>query len=137
MTTRRFLTLTAGKKKKAIFVWQGKMVFFSEEAEQASPEDRADMILRQHLCLFAYTQDDFDGFVAHNGGKDSPFVNHVCGLLDTFNEEQPLMPFSIRKGGDPQFRDLVTKMTYLDPSRRITAREALDHPWFSTDAAEM
>ncbi|GAB1319190.1 hypothetical protein MFIFM68171_09400 [Madurella fahalii] len=29
--------------------------------------------------------------------------------------------------------DLVCKMTCMDPSRRITARKALQHPWFAGD----
>ncbi|KAL8354447.1 hypothetical protein RB601_004035 [Gaeumannomyces tritici] len=32
---------------------------------------------------------------------------------------------------EPQFVDLVSRMTCMTPSRRITAREALQHPWFA------
>lgn len=38
-------------------------------------------------------------------------------------------PFSVWHYVSVELRDLV-KMTNLDPSRRITARGALDHPWF-------
>jgi serine/threonine protein kinase len=30
----------------------------------------------------------------------------------------------------PEFMDLVSKMTHLNPREHITAREALEHPWF-------
>ena len=32
---------------------------------------------------------------------------------------------------DPSFRDLVLRLTNLDPVKRITAREALEHPWLA------
>ncbi|KAM7211214.1 Protein kinase-like domain containing protein [Rhypophila decipiens] len=115
----------------AIFAWTGRMVFFSEEANHASPEDRADLILRQHLSLFANDVADFEGFISYHGGDDNPFVRHVKKLFCTFSQEQPRLPFARWLQVDPQFRDLVCKMTCMDPLRRITAREALDHPWFS------
>jgi serine/threonine protein kinase len=34
---------------------------------------------------------------------------------------------------EPEFRDLIVKMTNLDPTMRITARQALEHPWFKED----
>ncbi|PCH07847.1 Hypothetical protein PENO1_010320 [Penicillium occitanis (nom. inval.)] len=32
---------------------------------------------------------------------------------------------------DEKFKDLIRSMTNLDPRKRVTAREALEHPWFS------
>jgi serine/threonine protein kinase len=31
---------------------------------------------------------------------------------------------------DPSFKDLIQKLANLDPSKRLTARQALTHPWF-------
>ncbi|EED11722.1 calcium/calmodulin dependent protein kinase, putative [Talaromyces stipitatus ATCC 10500] len=31
---------------------------------------------------------------------------------------------------DPSFKDLIQKLANLDPSKRLTARQALEHPWF-------
>ena len=33
-----------------------------------------------------------------------------------------------------QFLDLLTKIFVYDPARRITAKEALQHPWFKENA---
>lgn len=107
------------------------MLFFSEEANRASPEDWADMILRQHLSFFANDVADFEGLISYHGGDDNPFVRHLKKLLCTFSEEQPRQPVAKWLQVDPQFKDLVRKMTCMDPLRRITAREALEHPWFS------
>lgn len=34
-------------------------------------------------------------------------------------------------GHDPLFKDLVRQLMSPDPKRRVTAREALEHPWFA------
>ncbi|KAK4243044.1 kinase-like domain-containing protein [Corynascus novoguineensis] len=103
----------------AIFAWTGRMVFFSDEANRASPKEQAELILRRHLSFFASEMEDFEGFIAYHGGDDNPFVKRLKELLCTFS--------------GPQFRDLICKMTCMDPSRRITAWEALQHPWFAED----
>jgi serine/threonine protein kinase len=42
-------------------------------------------------------------------------------------------PFGKWQYVEPEFRDLIVKMTNLDPTMRITARQALEHPWFKED----
>lgn len=42
----------------------------------------------------------------------------------------PFRKFDWRKRS-PQLQDLVTKLLEYDPEKRITAEEALDHPWFT------
>lgn len=32
---------------------------------------------------------------------------------------------------DDNFKDIILKMTNLDPRKRVTAREALKHRWFA------
>ncbi|CAN8105129.1 unnamed protein product [Discula destructiva] len=117
----------------AIFAWTGRMVFFSDEANRAPPEEQAELILRRYLSFFASEMDDFEGFIAYHGGDDNPFVKRLKDLLCTFSEEDPRLPFGKWQQVDPQFRNLICKMTCMDPSRRITAREALRHPWFAGD----
>ncbi|KAK4232712.1 kinase-like domain-containing protein [Achaetomium macrosporum] len=107
--------------------------FFSDEANRASPEEQAELILRRHLSFFASEMEDFEGFIVYHGGDDNPFVKRLKELLCTFSEEEPRLPFGRWQQVDPQFRDLICKMTCMDPSRRITAREALQHPWFAED----
>ncbi|KAH6623288.1 kinase-like domain-containing protein [Chaetomium tenue] len=117
----------------AIFAWTGSMVFFSDEANRAPPEKQAQLILRRHLSLFARDMEDFEGFIAYHGGDDNPFVKRLKELLYTFSEEEPRLPFGRWQQVDPRFRDLICKMTCMDPSRRITAWEALQHPWFAEE----
>ena len=107
------------------------MVFFSDEANRASPEAQEELILRHHLCFFARDMEDFEGFIAYHEGDDNSFVKRLKKLLCTFGEEESRLPFGRWQQVDPQFRDLICKMTCMDPSRRITAREALQHPWFA------
>lgn len=109
------------------------MVFFSDEANRAPPEEQAKLILRRHLSFFASEMDDFEDFIAYHGGDNDPFVKRLRDLLYTFSEEDPRLPFGRWQQVDPQFRDLICKMTCMDPSRRITARGAFQHPWFAGD----
>lgn len=109
------------------------MVFFPDEANRASPKEQADLILRQHLSFFASDMEDFEGFIAYHGGDDDPFVKRLKELFCTFSEEEPRLPFERWQQLDPQFRDFICKMACMDPSRRITARKALQHPWFARD----
>ena len=62
---------------------------------------------------------------------DSPWAQIFTVIAEGFNEEFPREPFTLWKGIEPEFRDLVSRMTNVDPERRITAQEALLHPWFS------
>ncbi|KAK4208214.1 kinase-like protein [Rhypophila decipiens] len=114
----------------AIFAWTGKMMFFSETANRASPDERADMILRQHLSYFSNDLPDMEGCLAYHGGDENPFVRHLKKLLCTFSAEEPRLPFELWEQVDPLFRDLICKMTCMDSLRRISAREALGHSWF-------
>ncbi|KAI0101723.1 kinase-like domain-containing protein [Nemania sp. FL0031] len=67
-------------------------------------------------------------------GRDNIFSSRLVGLLDTFDTPSTRMqPIFAWTYGDVDFRDLVSKMTNLDPRRRITAREALKHPWFTKE----
>lgn len=63
-------------------------------------------------------------------GRENPFFDCLHGLAGEFGDANPRRPLSMRRGLDTKFQDLIVKMTNLDPKRRITAREALQHPWF-------
>ena len=64
-------------------------------------------------------------------GEENPFFYRLIGITETFAKENiARKPFDRWLYVDVQFRDLVSKMTNLDPASRITAREALEHPWF-------
>jgi serine/threonine protein kinase len=54
-------------------------------------------------------------------------------LWDGRSEEDiPYRPFSEWPDvGDAAFKDLIRGLTNLDPAKRITACQALEHPWFA------
>ncbi|KAK0672676.1 hypothetical protein QBC41DRAFT_313135 [Cercophora samala] len=56
-----------------------------------------------------------------------PLSKHV--KESAFGTRKPLP--GLGNHHDPGFVDVVTKMTHLDPRKRITAREALEHEWFA------
>ncbi|KAI1131979.1 kinase-like protein [Nemania abortiva] len=111
-----------------IYVMLKEMVFLVSD-EQLNAEDSWRYILRRHLSYFA-DQDGFNGFMEHIG-EENPFYERLLVLADDFSRENGREPFECRYYLDPDFRDLVFKMTRLDPALRITAQEALKHRWFS------
>lgn len=50
----------------------------------------------------------------------------------------PYKPFSTwPEAKDEDFQDLIKGLMSLDPKRRLTAAEALGHPWFARDGREL
>ncbi|KAI0540705.1 kinase-like domain-containing protein [Xylaria digitata] len=88
-------------------------------------------ILRRQISFFG-DGEGLQGLIQHLG-YDNPFSSRLVELLGTFRDGDGIQPLSEWQYGDADFRDLVGKMTNLDPARRITAREALEHPWFSKE----
>jgi serine/threonine protein kinase len=105
-----------------------ELVFLVSD-DQLRADDSWRYILRRHLSYFA-DRDGFNGFLQHIG-EENPFYERVIALANDFPPGSYREPFESREDVDPVFRDLVVKMTRLDPALRITAQEALNHPWFS------
>ena len=85
-------------------------------------------VLRRHISYFG-DEEGFHCLLSHVG-QDDPFFERLVALAGDFDSERPRKPFKYWHYVDGEFQDLVGKMTNLDPKRRITAREALQHPWF-------
>jgi len=112
----------------SIYVMLNEMVFRMTDEELTS-DDSWRYVLKRHISLFG-DEDGFKGLLQWIG-EESPFFERFIALAGSFKEEGiPRKPFELRHYVDAQFRDLVGKMTTLDPAKRITAREALEHPWF-------
>ncbi|KAK3345813.1 kinase-like domain-containing protein [Lasiosphaeria hispida] len=86
-----------------------------------------DMIFRVNISNFG-DEDGFKGLLWYVG-EDNRIFNRLVGITADFDAQRLRKPFSVWHYVSVELRDLV-KMTNLDPSRRITARGALDHPWF-------
>ncbi|KAI0378640.1 kinase-like domain-containing protein [Hypomontagnella monticulosa] len=111
----------------AIYVMLNDMVFRISD-EELGGADAWWHILRRHISYFG-DEDGFKSFLAHIG-DDNDFFNRLITLGGDFNRERPRKPFATWHYVDAEFRDLIVKLTSLDPAKRIKAREALDHPWF-------
>ena len=111
----------------AIYVMLQDMIFRVSD-EELRGNDTWRHILRRHISYFA-DEDGFKGLLQHIG-EDDPFFERLIALAGDFNAERPRKPFAMWHYVEVEFRDLITKMTNLDPAKRIIAREALEHPWF-------
>ncbi|EER45640.1 conserved hypothetical protein [Histoplasma capsulatum var. duboisii H88] len=111
-----------------IYVMLNEMVFRVSDCE-LHVSDSWRYVLRRHISYFADEQ-GFTGLLEHIG-ESNPFHGRLITLAGDFTSESPREPFESWKYVEPEFRDLVGKMTNLDPTRRITARQALEHCWFS------
>ncbi|KAI1088510.1 Ca2+/calmodulin-dependent protein kinase [Rostrohypoxylon terebratum] len=105
-----------------------RMVIF--RIDSAPGVDLQKPIIERQISTFA-EWDDFDSFMDYLGRKH-PWTGELRRMADSFGAENPRRPFSLWKSDalDPEFKDLIKKMTNFDPRRRITAQEALDHAWF-------
>lgn len=106
-----------------------KDLVFRPSNEELEADDSWRYVLKRHISLFA-KEDGFKGLLQWIG-EDNPFFDRLIALAESFKEEGvPRKPFELRHYVDVQFRDLIGRMTTLDPTKRITAREAFEHPWF-------
>ncbi|KAI0397541.1 kinase-like domain-containing protein [Xylariaceae sp. FL0594] len=116
-----------------IFLRLRNVIFLVDSERTVDPT--SDILTRQ-ISYFA-NWDDFDGFLNYLG-RSHPWASNLRRMADTFGEGNPRRPFSLWKSNllDADFKDLIGKMTNFDPRKRITAEEALEHPWFADVADE-
>ncbi|EAW20286.1 uncharacterized protein NFIA_099200 [Aspergillus fischeri NRRL 181] len=125
--TRRYI-LRSALQGLMIYVMVNEMVFRVNDDELNSA-DSWRHILRRHISYFA-DEDGLNGFLEHIG-EENPFYDRLIDLANTFGPENPRQPFERWGYVEADLRDLVGKMANLDPTKRITATEALQHRWFS------
>ncbi|KAI0017091.1 protein kinase-like domain-containing protein [Xylariomycetidae sp. FL0641] len=111
----------------AIFLHLRSVIFWVDNATKFDPTMD---ILERQISFFAEWK-DFDGFLEYLGPRH-PWVRDFRRMAATFSAENPRRPFSVWKSNllHPDLKDLIVKMTNFDPRKRITASEALEHPWF-------
>ncbi|KAK2810698.1 hypothetical protein FQN50_002741 [Emmonsiellopsis sp. PD_5] len=115
-----------------VYVMIREMVFRVND-EELNSADSWRYILRRHISYFA-DEDGLNGLLEHIG-EENPFNKSLIALANSFGPGDLRQPFTRWGYVEPDFRDLVGKMTNLDPMKRISAREALQHHWFSQDFA--
>ncbi|KGO74173.1 Calcium/calmodulin-dependent/calcium-dependent protein kinase [Penicillium italicum] len=110
-----------------IYVMLNETVFHVGENE-LNAADSWRYVLARHTSYFADEQ-GLVGLLDHIG-EDNPFHERLITIASNFNSETPRQPFESWTYVEQDLRDLVGKMTSLDPNKRITARQALEHRWF-------
>ncbi|KAK7177848.1 NB-ARC and TPR domain protein [Paraphaeosphaeria sporulosa] len=85
--------------------------------------------LQRQISYFG-DKEGSDGLMKRVGDEEAN-----CEILRMLWEERaadyiPYVPFSEWTDVDSTFKDLIRRLNNLDPSQRLTARQALDYPWF-------
>jgi serine/threonine protein kinase len=113
-----------------IYVMLNDMVFRMPNEELKDGEAWR-LILSRHISYFA-DEESFRGLLMHLG-EDNPFFERLIEVASALDAR---VLFSNWEPIDKDLKDLIVKMTNLDPARRITAREALEHELFKKSTLE-
>lgn len=105
-----------------------RKIIFRINREGLSPADEERIVVKRMLSHFGDGPGPV-GLVEHLDHSAAAWRDLVLDAVPEFTTINPRKPFSMWKDVDEGFRDAVTKKTSLDPAR-ITAKEALGHPWF-------
>jgi serine/threonine protein kinase len=110
-------------------------VIFGPDADLEKHEQLGalpDMIRLQRQVSYFGDQEGLDGLKTYLGDDDKISLTVLKMLWeDRFEPYIPYRPFETwSEVEDIDFKDLILKLMNLDPSKRITAQQALEHPWF-------
>jgi serine/threonine protein kinase len=106
-----------------------RKIIFRIDAEGLSPEEEKRLIVKRLLSHFA-DGPGLLGLLEHLDDSVAEWRNRVLDVVAEFTTTDPRKPCLMWENVDEGFRDVITKMMNLDPARRLTARQALGHPWF-------
>ncbi|OJJ67249.1 hypothetical protein ASPBRDRAFT_59233 [Aspergillus brasiliensis CBS 101740] len=90
------------------------------------------MIHLQRQVSYFGDKEGLNGLLKHIGDDEVS-----CQVLRILWDERaedyiPYKPFAEWEDlMEPEFKDFIEKLMNLDPAKRVTAREVLEHPWFS------
>ncbi|KAH6652995.1 kinase-like domain-containing protein [Truncatella angustata] len=111
----------------SIFLLLRRVIFWMDLPQST---DLSFAILEKQISHFAEWE-DFDDFLNYLG-RGHPWHQKFTKMAGSFGESNPRRPFTMWKSDmlDADFKDLIRQMTNFDPRKRITAQQALEHPWF-------
>lgn len=112
----------------------GRVIFGPDDDFRKHEEQGALPVLirLQRQVSYFGNREGLDGLMKHVG--DEEVNREVLRMLWEERTEDyiPYQPFlNWPDIDDAVFRNLIQEMMNLDPTRRITARQALEHPWFA------
>lgn len=112
-----------------------KFVIFGQPDPKSTEDSRAASAIFRQMSYFAGedgTQGLYEYLGEDNGMRD--VFDAVEGLFEDDDVvREPFANWQLPMPGlDDDFKDLVGKLTKLDPRKRIDAQEALTHRWFQT-----
>ncbi|KAF2866398.1 kinase-like domain-containing protein [Massariosphaeria phaeospora] len=96
-----------------------RVIFAVDDEELKEGEEKLAIVLERQLSYFSQDMDSVVGLIQYLG--DNPWAKIFTVITEGFNKEFPRKPFELWRGLEPDFKDLVGKMTNVDPERRITA----------------
>lgn len=108
------------------------VIFAVDEPKLADGVDKLAVVLERQISYFA-DEDGLNGFLKYLG-DESPWHQIFRVIKGGFGKEQPRKPFALWEGPnlDPDFKDLIGGLTNFDPTKRLTAQQALAHRWFTS-----
>lgn len=106
--------------------------FHKHESQGAIPA----LIRLQRLVSYFGHRDGLNGLLTHLGDREANC--HVVSMLESERAESyisytPSSEWPATKD-DEALQDLIKGLMSLDPGRRLTAAEALQHPWCATES---
>ncbi|RMY59964.1 hypothetical protein D0863_11758, partial [Hortaea werneckii] len=122
---------------QCIFAMYDKMVCEDDEDFQSFVSQGAEplAIRLQRLVSYFGDKDGINGLLTHVGDDETS-----CEILSMLWDERhadyiPYKPFVEwpETQQDESLRDVITGLVNLDPKKRLTASQALVHPWFSAE----
>lgn len=121
-------------------IWSTGVIFSELLTGQLFYTPRQDQDQRgfQHMALMSYIDSlgpmNYDDFPRHdnytNWGTFQQFISQMMSNPNMRNQKGKL--YTKLSNLSPDAQDLLFKMLVYDPDRRITAKEALRHPYFNS-----
>ncbi|KAF1850517.1 kinase-like protein [Cucurbitaria berberidis CBS 394.84] len=116
------------KGRQCIYAITKRVILAVDEEKVSEEIEILDIVLERQLSYFSDLE-GIAGLIRYLGG--SPWAQFIALVAADFNADNPRRPFGLWQDIDPDFKDLVVRIMNVDPTRRLTASEALAHTWFA------